>query len=240
MKSVFRLTALALGLAFIYSRPFHAQGFEYEGGIGPQVTWGIITDYNVGIVGDNKPKSNSLPVGYSLQFSVRNNSLPVQVGLQLKNDYTRINIYLPLWFPSDVNSKKFSRWNNYYEAMRLGIGGHARYSFHKSFVQLGVSYLSEISGSSNSKIFTASLNTTEDVDGANYSKGSGFTGDLLFGSGFVTKPKYQLNVSIGIQYSFYTQQYDDDIFLQQWTVRPVNAFLMLSYLLRKPIPQVTK
>jgi len=226
---LFSVCSMFLTLLFGYSSKAAAQGLEYEVGIGPQMTKAIITGYSVGIIGDNKPSNDRFPIGYAFNLMVRNTASPWQIGLQLKNDYTRFNVYLPVQFPSDFNAKKSSRWNNYYEAFRLGIGGHIRHTFNNSFVQTGVSYLSELSRNSRSSFFLAAYNSFEDTEGEDYSKGAGMIAEILIGSHVRTRPVYQLNVSMGIQYSFYEQEYAYELYIHNWTVRPINCFLMLSY-----------
>lgn len=206
-----------------------AQGLEYEIDMGPQMTKAVVTDFAVGIIDNNKPLTNKFPLGYALNLVVRNKSEHLQVGLQLMHDYTKFNVYLPVQWPSDYNSKKTSRWDNYYQAFRFGLGGQLRYSLDKIFVQTNLSYVSTLSTTSKSSFYHASDDSIEDTEGKDYSKAGGLLGGVSIGTQFNKKDHHSFNISVNIQYSFYHQRYLYETFLHDWTVRPINFALMFGY-----------
>jgi hypothetical protein len=208
------------------------QGLEYEISAGPQLTKATITDYTIGIVGTQKPKNNRLLPGYTVAISVRKPNGMIQPGLQLKTDMVRHNVYLPLQFPSDGQdgmAKFKSRWDNIYSTFRLGVGGNLRFNLNSLYLQPGVSYLLEISAETKHQVYCASCDTKEDVEGEEYSSGSGAAGELQAGFRFGKPENKKYGIALGIQYLFKTQNYTFETFLHQWEIRPIDYHISFHY-----------
>jgi hypothetical protein len=207
----------------------HAQRLEYEVNLGPQLTKALIREYEVGIIGGLEPQSDRLLVGYTFNGTVRTSASKIQPGLQLKSDLTKYNVYLPLEFPSDYMEEKQSRWDNIYTAYRLGVGANLRLNFNPFFIQPGFNYLLAFSEETAHQIYTASLDTTDDYDGEDYTSGSGFAGELQAGVKFGKGEFKKFGIGAGVQYLFAEQTYTFDQFLHHWVVQPLDFYLVFQF-----------
>jgi hypothetical protein len=206
-----------------------AQRFEYEIGIGPQVTKALIRDYEIGILENDQPKNDRLLAGYTFNATFRKKASKLQPGILLKSDMSRYNIYLPLLFPSDIIEGTESRWDNIYTTYRFGAGLNLRLNLKNFYVQPGLTYLAAFSDQTSNEIYLGSEDTTEEVEGEEYSSGSGIAGDIQIGYKLGKGEFKKFGIAAGIQYLFKEQTYTDEEFLHHWEVQPFDMYLLFSY-----------
>lgn len=206
-----------------------AQGIEYEIAAGPQSTKALIKDYEVGIIGGFAPESNRLLAGYVFNLTVRTKLTKLQPGLRLKNDLTRYNVYLPVFWPSDYMAKDQSRWDHVYTSNRLGIGANLRLNLGNFYIQPGINYLFELTEKTTHEFYFGSTGEVDEAPGVDYSSGSGAAGDLELGIKLGKPEHKRFGLTAGIQYLFTEQSYTDEVFLQHWVVQPIDFYLLFSY-----------
>lgn len=232
VKSYFQIPVLRSMLAIaciIFWGNVGAQGIEYEIAAGPQTTKALIKDYDVGIVGNDSPKNNRLLYGYVFNLTIRTKLARFQPGLRIKNDLSRYNVYLPVFWPSDYMAKDQSRWDHIYKSHRLGLGANLRMNLGNIFIQPGFAYLFEFSEKTIHEFYYGSTGDVGEAPGVDYSSGSGAAGDLEFGIKLGKAGHKKFGLTAGIQYLFSEQSYTDEVFLQHWIVQPINFYLLFSY-----------
>lgn len=205
------------------------QGFEYEISAGPQVTKAMINEYQNGIVSNTPPENDRILMGYSLNLAAKLKYEKFQPGIQLKNDLVRYNVYLPVFFPSDFDAERQSRWEHIYQAYRLGLSANIRINLSSFFIQSGIAYMAEISNKTKHQFYLGSSDSFESTKGEDYTSGSGAAGELQIGLKFGKPTNRQFAIVAGCQYHFVEQEYTDELYLQHWKVTPIDFNLLLAY-----------
>jgi hypothetical protein len=105
------------------SEDCHCLKPEIEIGLGPQLSSGAITEIEI----PDSPELSTEPggLGYSFHVSIRSHPAKFQVGLDVLQDLTNLNVYYPVYFPSDYPDHiGDSKWTTKYKAFRFGVGTH--------------------------------------------------------------------------------------------------------------------
>ena len=204
---------------FAQSEDCHCLKPEIEIGIGPQLSIPVITEYEVGLVGNNKPSTQG-QFGYSFHLAIRTHPAHFQAGLQLLQDLKRFDVYIPLHWPS----MESSHWNNAYTTYRLGLGTHLRYNFERFYVQGGLAYMEEFSNTTHVMV------EEPGAPGFTYDESySSDSGVLIKASIGIKDNSDRLSADLGFSYDAAIHEFNHELFAHYWKARVNFISLTLNY-----------
>ena len=204
---------------FAQSEDCHCLKPEFEIGIGPQWSIPVITDYDVGLLGNDEPSKQG-QIGYSFHLAVRTHPANFQAGLELLQDLKRFNIYLPLYWPS----METSHFNNAYTSYRLGVGTHLRYNFNNFYIQGGIAYMEEFSYATHVEF--EEPGAPGHVYDESYSPDSGLLINAIIG---IKDNSERFSAGLGFGYDAAIHEFNHEQFEHYWKARVNIVSLTINY-----------
>jgi hypothetical protein len=203
---------------------------EFEIGIGPQISSGIIGEAEI----PGSPELSKEPggLGYSFHLSIRTHPSKFQAGLDLLQDKINLNVYYPVYFPSDYPDHwGDSRWTTNYEAFRFGIGAHLRLNFHSAFTEFGIAYMNPVAEEVTDAI--TSWNENIKNENVSYDGKSGVTLRAIFGTRFMAEKWNRFSWHVGVSYDTGLNEFQDETFQRSWSYHNMAYTGSINFQLNK-------
>jgi hypothetical protein len=213
------------------SEDCHCLKPEIEIGLGPQLSSGAITEIEI----PDSPELSTEPggLGYSFHVSIRSHPAKFQVGLDVLQDLTNLNVYYPVYFPSDYPDHiGDSKWTTKYKAFRFGVGTHLRINFNTAFTVLGIAYMNPVSEEVTDEI-TSWNGEYFKHENVSYDGKSGVTLRALFGTRFGNGKWRRLSWNVGVSYDTGLNSFKDETFQRSWSFHNLSYMANLNFQLNK-------
>jgi len=215
----------------VFSQDCHCIKPEFEMGAGPQLSSGIIKEFEI----PGSPELNSKPGGlaYSFHLSVRTHLAKWQAGLDMIQDMINLSVYYPVYFPGDYPDHiGDSKWYYDYKAYRLGVGAHVRMNFNSAFTEFGVAYLNSVADEFTDQIKSWSGDGAQHENGS-YDGKSGVTLRALFGTKIGSAQQKRFSWHVGVSYDTGLNQFTDETFQQSWSYHNIAYAANVNYQLNR-------